>query len=224
MISRNLPRVLSFLAHSTTAMTFSVTLYGLCFPDQSARYIASFLDRLEATEESLASIDESSASTAQATNRIASRMAERPRFEAVDRNVGWGSDTQPEDHRFQMKLENMTNQTISGLHIITSNGEGRLVANFTAAKIPPYETYTSMTVGIVDWICYGYESDGVFVTEYRKIEPTILPYIDQSGNASTRIYNHIDYEFRLEDERDEIHCGEDVYLRSIFVEMREEKA
>lgn len=216
MVSQLVRKCLSVMAHTTTIIAFGTAIWGLLFPAQAADYVSRFLDEVQSARASLEQIEGTSAATATATEALADRMADRPRFSAESHITSRQTVTQggAPVHQFQMQLENLTDRAITDLLIVIEGTDGTLSSNLLANTVPPYETHTEITTGIPASVCYSYGWDGQYYTELRALEISPSPIVDQMGNASTYGFNHFGYDLQTEADADSFTCGANGYTRS----------
>jgi hypothetical protein len=209
MLNRStLEKGLATMAHLTTAIAFGTAIYGLIFPQQAASYVSAFLDEIAQTRGSLERVDANTADTAVATQALASRMADRPRFDATSHRVSNG------DHQFQMTLENLTDQPLTDLVVIIRTVKNGVTSSFLSHVVPPFETHVEATTGVAEMVCYAYGWNGEYVSETRTVSMNPTPMLDQMGNAGTYRFNHLDYKLRVESDTDLFTCGDQPYRRS----------
>lgn len=226
-------KMMAFLAHCTTAVTFGSAIYAWFYPEAAGEFLARLTRQMDSaivameetagntaqTAENTAQTAENTAATAENTARLAEAVADRPRLGVRLYAAGGNSGFQ-----IQFTVQNMLTQPLTDVAIVAFDSDGGAYTSFDVFTVPPLETAVEPMDKPVESVCLSYvvqDGTGTRYTEMRSFVANAAPTRDDMGNAGTYDAKVLSYVFAAEPDPALMICNGKAYA---LADLRAEKA
>jgi hypothetical protein len=190
-------RVMAFVAHATTAITFGTAIYAWFFPEVAGDFLARLTVQMDAA-------NQSAAITAESTTKLAESVADRPKL-TIRHYKGSGNN----GSQTQFSLQNTLSQSLENVVMVYVDSDGKPFTSFDIFTLPPFESVVEPIAVTVTAVCTSYvvgDGSGQRYTEYRTFLPNLTPTRDDMGNAGTYDVKTFDYVFAVEPDPKALVC------------------